>query len=189
MACDAFVLRPCGWAANLVFQHKEFDFKFEEILYEFSIPEDCGQPLNESGILMKWNNPESGLFHQNTEVNVIYPFQDSGFFDKGVYVRRVGRDGADFVDVRRIDFDLYTWSSSPVLQSSLNLSIDNVFGVLPAFFLTLCEISLEFKINLLFLKLFRLKLIFYSSYLAIDPNHLTSLKATSPSYFCYSSLG
>lgn len=149
MACDAFVLRQCGCAANLVFQHKEFDFKFEEILYEFSIPEDCGQPFN-----------ESGLFHQNMEVNVIYPFQDSGFFDKGVYVRRVGRDGADFVDVRRIDFDLYTWSSSPVLQSSLNLSIDNVFGVLPAFFLTLCEISLEFKINLLFLKLFRLKLIF-----------------------------
>ena len=97
MACDAFVLRQCGCAANLVFQHKEFDFKFEEILYEFSIPEDCGQPFN-----------ESGLFHQNMEVNVIYPFQDSGFFDKGVYVRRVGRDGADFVDVRRIDFDLYT---------------------------------------------------------------------------------
>ena len=64
MACDAFVLRPCGWAANLVFQHKEFDFKFEEILYEFSIPEDSGQPYNQSGFKK----------NQNIEVNVFLSF-------------------------------------------------------------------------------------------------------------------
>ena len=34
-------------------------------------------------------------------------WQTSGFFDKGVYVRKVGSAG-DFLDGKRIDFDLYT---------------------------------------------------------------------------------
>jgi len=54
----------------------------------------------------KWNRDEEKVHGPHSSEEML-DWQTSGFFDKGVYVRKVGTAG-DFLDGKRIDFDLYT---------------------------------------------------------------------------------
>ena len=45
--------------------------------------------------------------HGPHPTSAMIKWQENGFFDKAVYVRKVG-GAADFYDVKRVDFDLYT---------------------------------------------------------------------------------
>ena len=55
----------------------------------------------------RWENEEAAEVHGPHSTEEMIKWQENGFFDKGVYVRKVG-GGRDFSDVKRIDFDLYT---------------------------------------------------------------------------------
>lgn len=49
---------------------------------------------------------ESGQVHGPHTSDEMLKWQESGFFDKGVFVRKVG-SSSEFLDGKRIDFDLY----------------------------------------------------------------------------------
>lgn len=55
----------------------------------------------------KWENEASAKVHGPHTTQEMIDWQASGFFDKGVFVRKNGTQG-DFNDVKRIDFELYT---------------------------------------------------------------------------------
>lgn len=57
----------------------------------------------------KWMGQENGEndVHGPHSSEEMLAWQDSGYFDKGVFVRKVGSSG-DFLDGRRVDFELYT---------------------------------------------------------------------------------
>jgi len=55
----------------------------------------------------KWKTGDDEKVHGPHSSEEMLEWQTSGFFDKGVYVRKVGTTG-DFLDGKRIDFDLYT---------------------------------------------------------------------------------
>lgn len=55
----------------------------------------------------RWENKDDAEVHGPHTTEEMLKWQDSGFFDKGVFVRKIGRE-SNFVDGRRIDFDLYT---------------------------------------------------------------------------------
>lgn len=54
----------------------------------------------------KWAREDEKVHGPHSSEEML-EWQNSGFFDKGVYVRKVGATG-DFLDGKRIDFDLYT---------------------------------------------------------------------------------
>lgn len=53
----------------------------------------------------RWDNTETAEIHGPHSSTEMLKWQESGFFQKGVYVRKVG--GKDFTDGKRVDFDLY----------------------------------------------------------------------------------
>ena len=53
----------------------------------------------------RWEQKDDSQVHGPHSSTEMLKWQDSGFFDKGVYVRRVG--STEFLDGKRIDFDLY----------------------------------------------------------------------------------
>ena len=57
----------------------------------------------------KWmaQDNEDNNVHGPHSSEEMLAWQESGYFDKGVFVRKVGSTG-DFLDGRRVDFDLYT---------------------------------------------------------------------------------
>lgn len=55
----------------------------------------------------KWETDPGAEVHGPHDSETMFKWQDSGFFDKGVFCRKVG-SGADFNNSKRIDFDLYT---------------------------------------------------------------------------------
>ena len=57
----------------------------------------------------KWREPSEGgdVVHGPHTSEEMLAWQESGYFDKGILVRKLGSDG-DFLDGKRIDFDLYT---------------------------------------------------------------------------------
>lgn len=54
----------------------------------------------------RWENEDASEVHGPHGTGEMIKWQESGFFDKGVFVRKVG--AKDFNDVKRVDFDLYT---------------------------------------------------------------------------------
>jgi CD2 antigen cytoplasmic tail-binding protein 2 len=54
----------------------------------------------------RWENEESAEIHGPHSSTEMLKWQESGFFDKGVFVRKFGTK--EFFDGKRIDFDLYT---------------------------------------------------------------------------------
>ncbi len=55
----------------------------------------------------RWKDDDSEKLHGPHTSEEMLKWKDSGFFDKGVLVRKVGSQ-QDFSDGKRIDFDLYT---------------------------------------------------------------------------------
>ena len=53
----------------------------------------------------RWENTDSAEIHGPHSSTEMLKWQDSGFFQKGVFVRKVGVK--DFTDGKRVDFDLY----------------------------------------------------------------------------------
>jgi len=53
----------------------------------------------------KWKSDDSEL-HGPHASQTMLDWQEEGYFSEGVLVRKVG--GSDFLDSKRIDFDLYT---------------------------------------------------------------------------------
>ena len=53
----------------------------------------------------RWENTESAEIHGPHSSTEMLKWQESGFFSKGVYVRKIG--AKDFTDGKRVDFDLY----------------------------------------------------------------------------------
>ena len=54
----------------------------------------------------RWENSDGAEVHGPHPTSEMIKWQENGFFDKAVYVRKVG--SGDFYDVKRVDFDLYT---------------------------------------------------------------------------------
>ena len=54
----------------------------------------------------KWDQEADSEVHGPHTSKEMLDWQESGFFAKGVFVRKFG-SGADFTDGKRIDFDLY----------------------------------------------------------------------------------
>ncbi len=54
----------------------------------------------------RWENADSAEVHGPHGTSEMIKWQESGFFDNGVFVRKLG--SKDFYDVKRVDFDLYT---------------------------------------------------------------------------------
>ncbi len=55
----------------------------------------------------KWDNKDGSEIHGPHSSEEMLKWQENGFFDKGVFVRKVGDVGKEFLDGKRIDFDLY----------------------------------------------------------------------------------
>jgi len=55
----------------------------------------------------KWEDDPGAEVHGPHDSETMFKWQDSGFFDKGVFCRKVD-SGADFNSSKRIDFELYT---------------------------------------------------------------------------------
>jgi CD2 antigen cytoplasmic tail-binding protein 2 len=55
----------------------------------------------------KWENTEESEIHGPHTSDKMHQWQESGFFDKGVFARKVG-GGGEFNTSKRIDFELYT---------------------------------------------------------------------------------
>ena len=53
----------------------------------------------------RWENTDSAEIHGPHNSSEMLKWQESGFFSKGVYVRKIG--AKDFTDGKRVDFDLY----------------------------------------------------------------------------------
>lgn len=67
-------------------------------------------PISQDDVVQwefRWENKDDAEVHGPHSTEEMLKWQDSGFFDKGVFVRKIGRE-SNFVDGRRIDFDLYT---------------------------------------------------------------------------------
>ena len=56
---------------------------------------------------IEFHPSEGAEVHGPHPTSAMIKWQENGFFDKAVYVRKVG-GAADFYDVKRVDFDLYT---------------------------------------------------------------------------------
>ena len=61
---------------------------------------------NEISWQFRWENTEDSEIHGPHTSDEMLKWQDSVFFEKGVFVRKVGTE--EFLDGKRIDFDLYT---------------------------------------------------------------------------------
>ena len=61
----------------------------------------CTNSTNHHNVLVHQNRSVS-LYNNSSEM---LKWQESGFFSKGVYVRKIG--AKDFTDGKRVDFDLY----------------------------------------------------------------------------------
>ena len=70
----------------------------------------------------KWagDRSEDEEIHGPHSSEEMLAWQESGFFDKGVFVRKVGSNG-EFLDGRRIDFDLYTQKYSIIVHNSITI--------------------------------------------------------------------
>ena len=55
----------------------------------------------------RWEDADDAETHGPHSSEEMLKWQESGFFDKGVFVRKAGSD-QEFRDGKRIDFDLYT---------------------------------------------------------------------------------
>jgi len=55
----------------------------------------------------KWETDEGAEVHGPHDSETMFKWQDSGFFDKGVFCRKVD-SGSEFNNSKRIDFELYT---------------------------------------------------------------------------------
>ncbi|NP_957255.1 CD2 antigen cytoplasmic tail-binding protein 2 [Danio rerio] len=56
----------------------------------------------------KWENKESSELYGPFSSQQVQDWVDEGYFNDGVYCRRIGQEGASFYNSKRIDFDLYT---------------------------------------------------------------------------------
>ena len=54
----------------------------------------------------RWDEEETSEIHGPHTSEEMLKWQESGFFDKGVFVRKVGSKA--FNDGKRIDFEIYT---------------------------------------------------------------------------------
>ena len=55
----------------------------------------------------KWMQEDQDVIHGPHSSEEMLAWQDSGYFDKGVFVRKHGSN-SEFLDGKRIDFELYT---------------------------------------------------------------------------------
>ncbi|CAL4068334.1 unnamed protein product, partial [Meganyctiphanes norvegica] len=56
---------------------------------------------------LKWENTEEAETHGPFETSHMVAWQESGYFDKGAYVRKVSDEGGSWYSTKRIDFELY----------------------------------------------------------------------------------
>lgn len=56
----------------------------------------------------KWENKESSELYGPFSSQQMQDWVDEGYFNDGVYCRRIDQEGAPFYNSKRIDFDLYT---------------------------------------------------------------------------------
>ena len=56
---------------------------------------------------VKWMQEDQDVIHGPHSSEEMLAWQDSGYFDKGVFVRKHGSN-SEFLDGKRIDFELYT---------------------------------------------------------------------------------
>ena len=72
---------------------------------EIEATKEALDPNDEVQWEFRWENTESSEIHGPHSSTEMLKWQESGFFSKGVYVRKIGTK--DFTDGKRVDFDLY----------------------------------------------------------------------------------
>jgi len=56
---------------------------------------------------LKWENTEEAETHGPFDTSHMVAWQESGYFEKGAYVRKVADEGGSWYSTKRIDFELY----------------------------------------------------------------------------------
>jgi len=55
----------------------------------------------------KWEDTQDAEVHGPHSSSKMLQWQENGFFDKGMFCRKLGSESSSFLDGKRIDFDLY----------------------------------------------------------------------------------
>ncbi len=72
----------------------------------FNAQENVAAIEHELFTIEEWENTEDAEIHGPHSSTKMLKWQESGFFDKGMFCRKVG-ESSSFLDGKRIDFDLY----------------------------------------------------------------------------------